>query len=272
MFSQFLHKFFKYIRFCTQGGYTNLHVATITEGALLQDKRIIITGGSDGIGLAMANTFIHQGAKVLICGRRQEKLDEAKSKINSDKLFSMQWDVSLIDSLETKLQEAIKILGGLDIFFNNAAFLAAEKKTMDFFNTTLQTNVTAPYVLCRLVGDYYKQNNKEQGGKIINTSSINANQSSTHPYFLSKSALNSLTRGYAKEFAAYNIIVNAIAPGYCASSINWRDVSRNAYDSDTANHRITTPQDVASLALFLASDMSNAIIGQVLTIDGGSTL
>ena len=96
--------------------------------------------------------------------------------------------------------------------------------------------------------------------------------SSTHPYYISKWGLNGLTKGFAKEYASKNIIVNAIAPGYCASSINYQDIEENAYSGKNLIHRIITPTDIAELATFLLSDAANAIVGQIITIDGGTTL
>ena len=81
-----------------------------------------------------------------------------------------------------------------------------------------------------------------------------------------------MTRGFAKEYAGNNIIVNAIAPGYCASSINYRDVEKNAYDGRSRIKRIITPEDIAEVATFLLSKAANGIVGQVITCDGGATL
>ena len=99
---------------------------------------------------------------------------------------------------------------------------------------------------------------KMGGGKILNISSINSFQCDTNPYHISKAGLNTLTRG--------------LAPGYCASSINYMDISKNAYCEKAKNKRITTPEEIAELALFLCSDAANGIGGQIIVCDGGSLL
>lgn len=93
-----------------------------------------------------------------------------------------------------------------------------------------------------------------------------------HPYYISKRGLNAVTEGFAKKYAPYNVIVNGIAPGYCDSSINKQDASLNAYWQDAANRRITTPQDIAELAMFLCCGAANGIIGQTIVCDGGELL
>ena len=116
------------------------------------------------------------------------------------------------------------------------------------------------------------QKNGVNGGKIINISSICAFQANVDPYFMSKRAVNAITEGFAKKYAPYNIIVNGIAPGYCDSSINKINAEVNAYREEPANNRITTPYEIAELALFLCGGASNGIIGQTIVCDGGALL
>lgn len=96
--------------------------------------------------------------------------------------------------------------------------------------------------------------------------------SSIHPYYISKWGLNGLTKGFAKIYAPKNIIVNAIAPGYCSSSINKQNIEENAYSPKNPLRRIIIPEDIAELAAFLLSDAANAIVGQIIAVDGGTTL
>lgn len=270
MKQSFFKRFFKYLKFCNQGGYTNLTIAQISYPELLKGKKIIITGGSEGIGKALAMKFLSVGAEVLITGRTLEKLEAAKKDINNEKLYVMQWDVADIN--EKHFDDAIKQLGGLDVFVNNAAFLSWKSNDIDFFDNTINTNVRAVYYLCRRVCEYYKTNNGFKGGKILNISSVNSFESDTHPYYISKSAVNAITRAFAKEYIDSNIIVNGIAPGVCASSINYCDVERNAYYENSKNHRITTPEELAEIALFLIGDAANGIVGQTIICDGGKLL
>ena len=261
-----LHKYIKY-----DGKVTNLTLSQVQYGGILKGKRIVVTGGGSGIGLAMARKFISEGAGVVITGRNREKLEQAGESINSPRLKTLPWDVSDMSVLSSKIQEAEALLGGIDIFVNNAAFLEHKQTDEAFYDKTMDTNLKAVYFICKEVVNHMIDRNGDKGGKIINISSVNGQMSSTHPYYISKWGLNGLTKGYAKEYAPHNIIVNAIAPGFCASSINYCDVNENAY-CGVPLQRIILPEDIAELACFLCSDASNAIVGQIIAVDGGLTL
>lgn len=265
-----LRLMFRYIRH--DGKITNLSIAKIQKGHILQDKRIIITGGTSLIGLAMAIKFLEEGAVVLLTGRNKAKLTHIEKEFNNPRLKILVWDVCDYRNIEKLFTESIKLLGGLDFVINNAAFLAHKQTDQEFYDITLDTNLKAVYFICQEAVKRISALNGLNGGKILNISSINGQMSSTHPYYISKWGLNGLTRGYAKEYAAKNIIVNAIAPGYCSSGMNTKDIENNAYSEKNPIHRMIVPEEIAELATFLLSDASNGIIGQTIVIDGGTTL
>lgn len=262
-----LRAFLRYIR--TNGKITNLNIAQIQYSQILSGKKIIVTGGSEGIGLCMAKKFVSLGAEVLITGRSIEKLKRAETDINSKNLHILSWDISDFNIIKSKLHESIRILGGLDILINNAAYIAHRKSDEDFYDKMMDTNLKSIYLACRYTVDYFLGKDDNLVKKILNISSITSFKEDTNPYSLSKRGVNALTKGFAKEYADKNIIVNAIAPGYVASSINYRDISNNAYDSRNRLHRIITPEEIAELAAFLCSDAANGIVGQVIACDGG---
>ena len=256
-----------------EGRVLNLTISQIQYPRILEGKKVIITGGSEGIGLAMAKKFVSVGAYVVITGRNMDKLLKAQSEIDSDHVHVLQWDISEIEIIQEKLNAAISVLGGLDIVINNAAFLARYSTDIDFFDKTMNTNLKGTYYICQNVIQYFLQHNDDDKlCKIINITSINAFQNSDHPYYLSKSALTTLTKGLALKYAEKNIIVNAIAPGIVSSSINKRDVAENAWSNSSLNHRIIVPEEIAEIALFLCSDAANGIIGQTIVCDGGRLL
>lgn len=208
----------------------------------------------------------------MIISRNTDKLIRAKDSVNSNRFHIYQWDVSDIENIDSHFEYIEKELGGIDVFINNAALLDHCQTDIEHYNRVIATNQTSVYVICKYLVDYYVKKNGDKGGKILNISSINSFQSSINPYYVSKSAVNAITRGFAKEYAKKNIIVNAIAPGYCASSINYKDVTRNAYDGHSANTRIIVPEEIAELTYFLCSDAANGIIGQTIVCDGGALL
>lgn len=267
-----LAKFLKYLKWCQSGGYTQIVLSQIQYPEILKDKKILITGGSDGIGLAMAKKFITAGAEVMISGRRSDKLQEAKTSIASDNLHTIQWDITDIANIDKYLSHVKSELKGLNILINNAAFVSHYNSSEEYLDRIIDTNIKAAYCVCQRVADMLHRENGLLGGKIINISSLSAYQASIDPYFMSKRAINAITEGFAKKYAPYNIIINGIAPGYCDSSINKINADKNAYREEPANQRITTPIEIAELAMFLCCDASNGIIGQTIVCDGGALL
>ena len=206
-------QFFKYIRFWKDGGVTRLRVAQISYPGLLEGKKIIITGGSSGIGLAMAQKFLSLGAEVLITGRNEERLKAVLAKENNPHLRILQWDVANLEVMEPRFDEAVLSLGGCDIVVNNAAYVARKQTDVEFYDKMMDTNMRAVYFMCKHAAEFFIKKNDADGGKILNISSLSAQISSTNPYSISKTGVDAITRSFAKEYAARNIIVNGIAPG-----------------------------------------------------------
>ena len=274
-----INKFFfiikNFFKFLKKGGVTYLSLYQINYNKILLGKRILITGGSSGIGLAIAKKCLSEGAYVLITGRNLEKLLSVSKEINNNRLFYLQWDISNVTMIKEKTDEAIKLLGGLDILINNAAYLKNHKYkdvSEEIFDKTFNTNLKSVYFLSKYVCEYFIEHNLYKGVQILNISCMNSLQGGLNPYFLSKRGLNSLTEGLAKEFSNKNIKVNAIAPGICDSSINKCNYMNNAYYGGNRINRIIIPEDVAEIALFLISEASNSIVGQTIVCDGGQTL
>jgi 3-oxoacyl-[acyl-carrier protein] reductase len=243
--------------------------------AKLDNKVAIITGGSRGIGFAIARKFVSEGARVLITGRTESSLESARASLGESACTQV-GDVSIEDHSRACVNEAMRQFGRIDILVNNAAMDVQDGPSISMppadFEATIRTNVTAPLFWSQNVWNAFMS---VHGGVILNISSLGG--TGLHPnmgaYLTSKAALIHLTRVLAAEMGP-QVRVNALAPGLIKT-----DMSRSAWGDDEARWarrlpmaRLGEAQDVAASALFLVSDDASWITGETLTIDGGTTV
>jgi meso-butanediol dehydrogenase/(S,S)-butanediol dehydrogenase/diacetyl reductase len=249
----------------------------------LDGKTAIVTGGGTGIGLAIAERFHKEGASVVICGRREDKLREAAAGIaeNRDRFSWIPADVTVEDDIEKLLAFAAQKTGRIDILVNNAGvmrFGTLAESNPSMWDLTMKLNVFAPWRLMVAALPYMK---KAGGGSIVNISSIAGIKAfpGAGIYCASKAALQSLSQVMAMEAAPERIRVNIICPAVVedtelAVPIFGAKVS-DFYDTMRPLHplgRNGKPVDIAEAALFLASDQSSWITGVILPVDGGRHL
>ncbi|MCE7650697.1 SDR family NAD(P)-dependent oxidoreductase [Vibrio fluvialis] len=277
-FIKFLRKLKRMILFLRKcyidGGVTSVNIAQVNYGGILKDKKILITGGSSGIGFAIAKKAISEGAKVVITGRVQEKLERAKLEINSQNLEIIQWDASDVSIRHEKLEQVEGILNGsIDILVNNAGILLDQNfftVKEDIWDSTYEVNSKSVYFLCQAVSNKWIKNKHK--GKIINLSSTSGFYGASIPYGMTKWDIAGLTEGLGKKLSEKGIIVNGIAPGRTATAMLKKEDSNNLYDYKTSAKRYGLPEEIAELATFLMSDASNFIVGQTIVCDGGYIL
>ena len=243
---------------------------------LLEDKLVLITGAAKGIGFATAKAFVQEGAKVFINGRNQSALDKVANKLNSlakHKVSTLCFDVSDPEQVKVGFQLLFKQVKGLDILVNNAGVL--NDALLGMVTATQVESVYGVNTFGTLYCSQYASRlmQRRGGGSIVNIGSIigtNGNEGQA-VYGGSKAAVIGITKSLAKELAPSNICVNAIAPGFIdtdmARSLD-DDKFQERIDSIKMN-RIGRPEEVASVALFLASSMSSYVTGQVIGVDGG---
>lgn len=239
----------------------------------VKDKVIIITGSSGGIGKELAIKFIEEGAKVVINGRKEEKLNEVCNIIKSkgyEPPLSIQANLRDYDEVAKMINKVHETFGKIDVLINNAggSFSApAEEISINGWNAVLETNLSAVFYCSK---EAFKiMRNQPHGGKIINISSIAGflPDVTYAPYSAAKGGLNLLTQTLAVEWAKYNILVNGIAPGYIdtKASINQGSGDTN----EIALGRRGKPEDLFGVALLLVSELSNYITGETIRVDGG---
>lgn len=258
------------------GGYRSVNVAQIQYGSMLSGKRILITGGSSGIGLSIARKAIDLGAKVLITGRDSLKLEKASFDLNNPNLRTLVWDVADMTKLKFRLAEVLEIFGGdFDILVNNAGVLSEKtfpSVTEEDWDRVYGINSKGLYFLTQEVCRFWlgaKDTSKIR--KIINISSQGGFVGATYPYRMSKWDIAGLTQGLGISLASKNIIVNGIAPGIIATDMqkNYLRQGDNVFCDLNPLNRVAYPFEIAELAAFLLSDASNFIVAQTIVCDGG---
>ena len=223
--------------------------------------------------------FLQEGAKVVVCGSREETVKEAARQLKEelslpeDRIYPMILNMKDKEGIKSKVKEVIDKWGRIDILVNNAG-ITSQKNLVDSTNEEFQemfdVNFFGPVCLTREVVSYMK----EYGGSIINTSSMvgvygGRGQSA---YATSKAAINGLTKSLAKELGEYNIRVNAVAPGVVGTEMVEEHVTaemKQILIGMTPLKRMATPSDLAPIYLYLASDDSSFTTGTIIQVDGG---
>ena len=238
----------------------------------LNGKIALVTGATGGIGQSIVKTLANQGAKVIMVGRNEEKLQNLKQEL-SDKVYQLICDFNDDSQINSLIENAEKQFGNIDILVCNAGItkdnLALRIKDEDW-DIVIQMNLTSTFKLNRAA---IKSMIKRRYGRIINISSIiglsgNAGQSN---YAASKAGIIAMSKSIAKEVASRGITINCVAPGYIDTPMTeiLDDSIKNSIIAHIPTGRIGTPQDVANAVLFLASDESSYVTGHTLSVNGG---
>jgi 2-dehydro-3-deoxy-D-gluconate 5-dehydrogenase len=240
----------------------------------LDGRVALVTGAASGLGAAIATAFAQAGAQVAVHGNRRAATDTADAIGRSSAAF--QADLADPSGAEKLVNEVKQRFGRIDILVNNAGTIhrdAAEDFKLEDWQRVLQVNLTSVFQLSQLVGRDLLA--RKSGGKIVNIASLLSFQGGIRvpAYAASKGGVAQLTKALANEWAAHDIQVNAIAPGYFATS-NTEALQADPVRNRQILERIPagrwgTPQDLSGAAIFLASAASNYVTGTVLTVDGG---
>lgn len=252
---------------------------------LLSGKVVIITGAGSGQGLAAARQFAREGAKVVLAEWNDENGSAAEAELRRDG-FDAQFvptDVSDEESVEKSVEAALKRYGEIDVLYNNAGigYSAGDRYKMASvldtpladWNAILGINLNGVFLFCKHTIPHMIRRRR---GVIINTSSVNGllGVSGADAYTAAKGAVIALTRVLAADYAKHGLRVNCIAPGaidtpMIAPVLALQEV-REAFET-TPLGRVGKPEEIASVAVFLASEMASYLTGQVIAVDGGWT-
>ena len=237
----------------------------------LQNKNIIVTGASGGIGNSIIEKLNECGANILASGTRIEKLEELKSKFNKVKI--LKFDISQSDKIEEFIENAHEELGGLDCIVNNAGITQdnlAIRMSIDEWKKVIDINLTSTFLLSKFA---IKKMLKNKSGKIINITSVvghtgNLGQAN---YTASKAGIVAMSKSLALEYAKKNININCISPGFIKTAMTDKidEKFKEVIISKIPSARLGEPKDIANAVVFLSSNQSDYINGETLHVNGG---
>ncbi|NGM70370.1 glucose 1-dehydrogenase [Natronolimnobius sp. AArcel1] len=257
---------------------------SVLEQFSLAGNTAIVTGGNRGIGKGIATALATAGADVVIANRDGERGQKAATDIATETdatVEAIPADITDEDDVDQLVKATVNAFGSVDVLVNNAGIVRnapAEEMTLETWSNVLESNLTGAYLCSKRVGREMIDND---GGSVITVSSISS-FIANHPqpqasYQASKSGVDGLTRQLASEWAEYGIRVNTINPGYVRTDLiegvleTDPEMAAVWYDG-MLQEEMAQPEDIGSLAVYLASDAASYVTGESITIDGGYTV
>lgn len=246
------------------------------EGKILNGKSAFITGGSSGIGYAIANSFLKNGANVVISGRNIKKLKDAKRELvkecqcNEEMVDILELDISSVSKMKSKLLEFLEGKR-IDIFVNNAGINEGKlfpNTSEEDFDRVVETNLKGMYFISQEIVKYMVNNKIE--GNILNITSSSSLRPGVSPYIISKWGERSLTLGMAKKYLQYGIVVNGLAPGSTLTPMLKKDKENDLNLDYSPCKRYVAPEEIGNIATVLVSGIGRMIVGDTVYATGGA--
>ena len=243
----------------------NVNIGYLTAGNLLQNHTILLTGATGGIGSCIAEATVSQGAKIILLGRNRNKLDKLCSKLGEN-ASCICTDLNDVASYDHLIQTAHRFYGPIDSLINNAGISLHEgdfmKVTEQTWDDQLMTNLKSPFFLTQSWVRYYRDQ-QMKNGRVIMMASDTSGMGSTIPYGLSKAGIASFTYGHAKKLITEGIRVNAIAPGTTLTPMTADFTHGEVCRETTQGKRALFPEEIGQVSVFLLSDLSACVSGNV---------
>lgn len=253
------------------------NIVSIAPNELLKGRKALITGGTSGIGYAIASAFLRSGATVIITGRTKQRLENSVKKLGDEnpsakgRITFVVMDNKEVSSFRT-LFDSHPILKETDILVNNAGVLGGDISitTEEDYDIILDTNLKGAFFLSQLVS----RNMKERGikGNILNIASSSSLRPATSAYTISKWGIRGLTLGLAKVLAPYGITVNGLAPGPTATPMLIFGKIKDISLENNPTYRYAMPEEIANMAVVLTSGMGRMVVGDIVYMTGGAGL
>jgi gluconate 5-dehydrogenase len=244
----------------------------------LDGKISLVTGGSRGIGFGIASALAGAGSDIVLVARTESQLGQAERELAhfKRKIWTYPYDMSNIEGIEDIFARITEDTGGIDVLVNNAGATRrgpAESLTAEDWDFVINLNMTAVFALCKVFAK--KRIESAQKGKIINIASLMSEtvRENNAPYAASKGGIRQLTKALAVDWAQYGINVNAIGPGFIQTDLTrtlWEDKAFDKWVTwKTPWKRWGKPEDIGNAAVFLATQASDFVTGQIIYVDGG---
>ena len=245
----------------------------------LKNKVAIVTGSTSGIGVGIARLFAAEGAKVVICGRREEKgqaVVDSITKEGGEATYHFM-DITVTESIEQLLADTQEKFGRIDVLVNNAANVGlkdgrVDELSLEMWDNIFHSDLRGTFYTTKCVLPYMQKN--ETGGSIINIGSMAScgGDLGSTAYACAKAGVDMLTQSTALQYGKQNIRCNCVRPGLIVTPENDAYVPQALKDIFLSNimvNRYGCPEDIGHMCVYLASDESNYVTGQVFTVDGG---
>lgn len=253
------------------------NVVSLDINKMLDGRVALITGGTSGIGKAIAETFLKSGATVIITGRDESKINNVLNEIKNQnvlyeqKVFGVQLNNIQPSSFGHKLEEIIKLISPakIDILVNNAGIGGGDisNTTEEEFDQVIKTNLNGTFFLSKIVSKYMIKNSIK--GNILNIASYSSLRPAASAYTFSKWGIRGFTLGLAKTLAPFDITVNGLAPGPTATPMLHCDGHDISFEKNPMR-RFAMPEEIANMAAVLVSDMGRMIVGDIVYMTGGA--
>lgn len=248
------------------------------QGEILKGKTVLVTGGTGGIGYAIAEACLKNGSNVIITGRTMERIiatchtfEKSIKEKTSQYVIGEVLDISKQNTIKSRFNEIVNKVPNkkIDVLINNAGILKGDnigKTDEKSFDDVIGTNLKGTYFMSQEFANYMIDNKIK--GNILNISSSSGIRPAVSPYMVSKWGENGITLGLAKKLIEYGIVVNAIAPGPTATDMLLK-CGNDIKHENSPSGRYVTPEEIANLAVFLISDMGRMIVGDTIYMTGG---
>lgn len=254
-------------------------IVMIQPNQLLEGRKALITGGTGGIGKAIAEAFLNAGADVIITSRNRSNAEQCASELRSkttgsNVIYGIELDITDIASFPSKMDEMLSLpnIGMIDILVNNAGTNKGESYmcTEEAYDTILDTNLKGYFFLSRQLCEYMSQNNIK--GNVLNIASASSLRPAASPYVISKWGVRGLTKGMAKKYIKNEIVVNGLAPGPTVTAMLKNSREDDISLPNNPSKRYALPQEIANMAVVLTSKMGRLIVGDIIYMTGGAGL